>query len=105
MYLQELLREQIERERGHLEGLTVGSEDYEKSFARLVELEDRMADWEKHQEGKKDRTVKNVIEGVKVAGGIMLPLVGYVAVTAFEKNETFTSALKGVVNCFIPKKM
>lgn len=105
MYLQNLLREQIERERTHLEGLKVGSEEYEKSFARLIELEDRLADLEKHLEGKKDRTVKNVIEGVKVAGGIALPLVGYVAVTAFEKNETFTSALKGVVNCFIPKKM
>ena len=104
MYLHDLLREQIERERTHLSGLTVGSEEYEETFQRLITLEDRMADLEKHLEGKKDRTVKNVIEGVKVVGGIALPLIGYVVVTAFEKDETFTSALKGVVNCFIPKK-
>lgn len=104
MDLKTVLREQIERESAHLSKLEVGTEDYCKSLDRLNILEDKMTELTKFEDGKKDRTVKNIIEGVKVAGGIVLPVIGLVAITAFEKEETFTTSLRGFVNCFIPKK-
>lgn len=104
MDLKTLLREQIEREYAHLGKHEPGTEEYCKSQERLNVLEDKMTDLEKFEDNRKDRTVKNVIEGVKTAGGIVLPVIGLVAITAFEKNDTFTTSLKGFVNCFIPKK-
>lgn len=112
-----LLLEQIERERTYVRGCSVGSEEYNASFERLIRLEEKMAEIEKSEaelnfrheqmaEEKKDRFVKNIIEGVKVVGtGMVIPIVGLVAITAFEKNDTFTTALRGFVNCFIPKKV
>ena len=104
MDLKTLLREQIERESEHLSKLEVGTEEYCKSQDRLNILEDKMTDLVKFDDTKKDRTIKNVIEGVKTAGGIVLPVIGLVAITAFEKNDSFTTSLRGFVNCFIPKK-
>ena len=112
-----LLLEQIERERKYVSDRVVGSEEYNASLERLIKLEEKLAEIEKTDaefnlkqkqmaEEKKDRIVKNVIEGVKVVGtGMVIPIVGLVAITAFEKNDTFTTALRGFVNCFIPKKV
>lgn len=116
MELRTLLSEQIERERDYLSYQEVGSDEYNASTRRLGELETKLADLEKTEaeairkdkqmaEEKKDRVVKNVLEGVKIASSILLPVIGLVTITAFEKNDTFTSALKGYVNCFLPKKM
>lgn len=116
MKLRTLLSEQIKRERTFLDECEVGTDEYNESTKRLNTLEDKLADLEKTEaealrkdkqmrEDKKDRFVKNVIEGVKVFFGVVTPFVGLVAITAFEKNDTFTSALKGYVNCFLPKKL
>lgn len=116
MELKALLREQIEREIKHQRACEVGSEEYNDSLRRLGTLEDKLADIEKFEsetvrkdvqmkEEKNDRLVKNIIEGVKVGGSIVLPIIGLVAITAFEKSETFTSSLKGFVNCFLPRKL
>lgn len=105
MDLKNLLTDQIERESTHLSGLKVGSEEYVKSMERLNTLEDKLANLDKNDVDRKDRKVKNVIEGVKVGGSIVLPIIGLVAITAFEKSETFTTSLRGIVNCFIPKKL
>ena len=115
MKLRTLLNEQIERERTYLGDCEVGTEEYNESMKRLNTLDDKLADLEKTEaeavrkdkqmrEDKKDRLVKNVIEGVKVFFGVVTPFIGLVAITAFEKDSTFTSALKGYVNCFVPKK-
>lgn len=106
----------IEREHSHLTQQEAGSDEYNKSVYRLIDLNkelenienSEMAALQKEQElaeRKKDQRTKNIIEGVKVGSGIALPLIGYVVVVAFEKEDTFTSALKSVVNCFIPKKL
>ena len=116
MELKALLREQIEREHKYQRACEVGSDEYNESLRRLGTLEDKLADVEKFEsesarkdvqmkEEKNDRLVKNIIEGVKVGSGIVLPLVGLVAITAFEKSETFTSSLKGIVSCFLPRKL
>jgi hypothetical protein len=104
MDLKTLLREQIERESAYLSKQEVGTEEYCKSQERLNNLEEKMADYVKFEDNRKDRTVKNVIEGAKTVGGIVLPVIGLVAITAFEKNDSFTTSLRGFVNCFIPKK-
>lgn len=117
MKKRDLLMKQIEREQKYCDAQNVGTEEYNNSFYRLSDLRKELADLEKAEsdaeikqkeldDAKHDRKVKNTLEGVRVVGcGIVLPLVGYVVVTAFEKDDSFTSALKGVVNCFIPKKM
>lgn len=103
MKLRALLEEQIEREREYLSHCLPGSDEYDASTKRLNILEDKLADLEKHESDKKSKLVGNILEGVKVAGGIALPIIGFVVVTAFEKDDSFSSSLKGVINCFIPK--
>lgn len=116
METKELLIKLIEREGEYCDNQEVGTEEYNKSFKRLIDLKKELESIENSEyehsrkeremkELKFDRITKNSIEIVKVGGGIILPLIGYVAVVAFEREETFTSALKGVVNCFIPKKL
>lgn len=115
MELKTLLHEDIERERTFMQAQAVGSEEYNASFKRLCELENKLLELEKFEsettlkdeqlkDEKKDRTIKYVFEGVKIASGVVLPVIGLVCITAFEKNDTFTSALKGYINCFVPKK-
>lgn len=113
----ELVLQEIEREQAYRDRLEFGSEEYDKSCNRLSGLRKELADLEKTEaenerrnremaENKKDRKVKNTLEGVKIiGGGIIMPCIGYVVVTAFEKDDSFTSALKKVVDCFIPKKL
>lgn len=116
MELKTLLREQIERELKYQRSHEVGTEEYNDSLRRLGTLEDKLAEVEKLEsenvrkdvqmkEEKTDRLVKNIIEGVKVGGSIVLPIVGLVAIMAFEKSETFTTSLRGFVNCFLPRKL
>ena len=115
MELKTLLYDDIEREHDYLSEQEVGSEEYNSSLKRLSDLEAKLFDLEKFesetamrneqmQDEKKDRLIKNIFEGVKIGSGIVVPIIGLVAITAFEKDDTFTSALKGYVNCFIPKK-
>jgi hypothetical protein len=116
MELRTLLSEQIERERDFIEDCEIGTEEYNDSLKRLGNLEDKLADLEKTEaeaerkekqmrEDKRDRFIKNIFEGTKVFFGVVTPFIGLIAITAFERNDTFTSALKGYVNCFLPKKM
>lgn len=110
------IMELIAREKAHLVKQETGSDEYNKSVHRLIDLNRELENIENSEasvkqkeeelaERKKDQRTKNIIEGVKVGSGIALPLIGYVVVVAFEKDDSFTSALKGVVNCFIPKKL
>ena len=113
----ELLMKAIEREQAYCDTHDVGTDEYDNSFDRLMKLRKELADLEKTEaenerrtqelaETKKDRRVKNTIEVVKFVGtGIVMPCIGFVVVTAFEKDDSFTSSLKRVVDCFIPKRM
>ena len=116
METKSILMKLIERETEYCEGYDVGTEEYNSSFKRLLDLKKELETLEKSEveherkeremkELKKDRITKNGIEIVKVGGSIMLPIIGLVAITAFEREDTFTTSLKGFVNCFIPKKL
>ena len=115
MELRTLLREDIEREHAYLCGQQVGSDEYNASMKRLGELENKLfdllkldlesADKQKQMdEERKDRRTRNIIEIVKTASGIAMPIVGLVGIMAFEKEQTFTSALRDYVKYFLPKK-
>lgn len=117
MKSKEFLMKQLEREQRYCDTHDVGTDEYEKSFKRLVTLREELMDVEKFEadnerknrelvENKKDHKTKNVIEVVKVVGtGMIMPCIGFVVVTAFEKNDSFTSSLKRVVESFVPKKV
>ena len=104
----DLLIKQLEREQKYCEDHEVGTEEYNNSLRRCMELEKQLSDLEMAEKEakaiKNDRLVRNIIEGVKVTGGIVLPVVGLIGITAFEKDATFTSALKGYVSYFLPNR-
>ena len=115
MELRTLLREDMEREHDYLRDQEVGSDEYNASMKRLGELEVKFFDLLKLElesadkkkqiaEDRKDRRTKNIIEVVKTASGILMPVVGLVGIMAFEKEQTFTSALRDYVKYFLPKK-
>lgn len=91
------LLKMIEREREFYDQCTVGTEEYNASQERLKGLEKQLAELG-------DQTSRTVIEGVKVAGSIALPVFGWVVITAFEKNDSFSTSLKKTIDCFIPSK-
>ena len=108
--------EAIERERTYLADLTIGSDEYNASQARLMSLEKTLFEMEKSEieaerkqqeitDGKKSQIISHVLEGIKVVGGgIVLPLIGLVWITATEKESTFTGTLKDYTKYFLPKK-
>lgn len=111
----DLLMKELERMQKYCDHCNIGTEEYDDAFDKLMRLRKELAELEKNEaeidrknrelaDAKKDRRVKNVLEGVKIVGtGIVMPCIGYVVVTAFEKDDSFTSSLKRVVDCFVPK--
>lgn len=115
MELKTLLREDIEREHNYLLEQEVGSDEYNTSMKRLGELEGKLFNLmqletesadkkQQRMDERRDRKYKYIFEGVKTASGIIVPFVGLIGIMAFEKEQTFTSALKDYVKCFVPKK-
>lgn len=93
------LMELIQTEREHFDTLTVGSPEYKESQERLINLEKQITS---HDES----VGKTVIEGIRVVvGGILVPVLGWHVITAFEKNDSITSSLKRTIDCFIPKRL
>ena len=117
MYSKTVLYGMIDRERDYLETQEVGTEEYNSSLQRLKGLNEQLKEIEQFEtefeakeketkEVKKDRFTKNAIEiGKFVLGGVVVPVVGLVCITATEKDCTFTGALKEYTRLFIPKKM
>ena len=124
-----LLLNLIEREQTYFESQKPGSEEYVDSQARLVKLSSQLADLEKTEtelktteekleitkaelevtkdvslKENKDRLIRNILEGVKVGSGIILPIIGLVAITAVEKDTTFTGSLREYTRYFLPNK-
>lgn len=104
MKLENLLRKQLEREIEHLSELEVGSEEYCKCMDRLNIVEDKLADLDKFEDNRKDRIIKNILDGAKTVGGFVLPIIGLVCITAVEKEITFTGALRDYTKLFIPRR-
>lgn len=116
MELKTLLLEQIKRENEYLRKQQVGTEDYVNSMYRINELESKLAEVEQFEsdaarkdkqwkEEMTDRTIKNIIEGVKTASGFVMPMIGLFVILKWEETGSITTALRGYVNNFIPKKL
>ena len=124
-----LLLNLIEREQNYFESQKPGSEEYIDSQTRLMKLSSQLTDLEKTEtelktteeklelskaelevtkgvsvKENKDRLIRNILEGVKVGSGIILPIIGLVAITAVEKDTTFTGSLREYTRYFLPKR-
>ena len=106
-----LLLNLIEREQNYFDSQESGSEEYVNSQARLIKLNSQLTELEKAESEKevsakdqKNTLIRNVLEGVKVGSGIVLPIIGLVAITAVEKDTTFTGSLREYTRYFLPKK-
>ena len=106
-----LLLNLIEREQNYFDSQESGSEEYVNSQARLMKLNSQLTELEKAESEKeasakdqKNTLIRNVLEGVKVGSGIVLPIIGLVAITAVEKDTTFTGSLREYTRYFLPKK-
>jgi len=100
-----LLVECIERERNYLLKQEVGSEKYNESLKRLNDLEGRLAELEKFEDERKDRKVKNILEGAKfVIGNVVVPVGMSMLVLKWEETGSLTTALRGWITGNIPKK-
>ena len=91
------LLKEIDREREFCENCEIGSPEYVSSLERLMKLEEQL-------ETQKDHKGKLIIEGIKVGSGIVLPIFGWVVITAFEKDDSITTALRKTIDCFIPRR-
>ena len=106
-----LLLNLIEREQNYFESQESGSEEYVNSQSRLMKLNNQLTELEKAEAEKeasakdqKNTLIRNVLEGVKVGSGIVLPIIGLVAITAVEKDITFTGSLREYTRYFLPRK-
>ena len=110
-----LLLDLIEREQKYFDNQEPGSEEYVNSQSRLMKLNAQLTDLEKTEadlesgknaeaKDQKDKLIRNILEGIKVGSGIVLPIIGLVAITAVEKDTTFTGSLRGYTQYFLPKK-
>lgn len=111
----ELVMSRIEKELEYLETVEIGSEAYSAAAkrldalnAQLIELDKNDAELDvKKQQSKTDRIfqiVRTAGEVVGVVGGLVLPVIGLVCITATEKETTFTGALRDYTKLFIPKR-
>lgn len=100
-----MMEKLIKRESDYLAEQEVGTNEYNASLTRLTTLEEKLVELDKVKDDKKDQFLKQVFEGIKIVGGVALPIFGIVAITAQEREITYTSALKSLIGCFIPGKI
>lgn len=93
-----LLMEQYERELNHLAEQEDGSEEYVASLYRLMDIEKQLA-------SHKEWVSKTALETGKVVSGVVVPIIGLVAITAAEKEISFVGALRDYTKYFLPKKV
>lgn len=115
MTSKEVLLNLRQREYNYLASQKDASDEYTKSLQRLMSIEERIF---KMEEAEKDGERKqklskserrsliftNIMEGIKTAGGIALPIIGLVWITATEREITFTGALREYTKYFLPRK-
>ena len=106
-----LLSNLIEREQNYFKDQEPGSKEYVNSQERLMKLNSQLTELEKAEAEKeasakdqKDKLIRNVLEGVKIGTGIIFPIIGLVAITAVEKEITFTGSLREYTRYFLPKR-
>ena len=107
------LVKEFENEIKELGKLSLGSEEYESTLDGVTKLADRIIEIEKAEQEasfkeasrideneikatqlaseRRDRIIRNVIEGVKVVGGFGIAAWAFVASMNFEKEGTLTT--------------
>lgn len=103
------LKALIDREKKYCDTLEEGSEEYVSSTKRLIDLEKELSNIKKNEAevdiARESRKNGNIIEWAKIGANVVLPLIGFVAIVAAEKEITFTGALRDITKSFLPKKM
>ncbi len=94
-----LLKNAFEKEYAYLLDQTIGSDEYNASLRRLMDIEKQLNDPD-----KKGKLYRDILEGIKVGSGIVIPIIGLVWITATERDCTFTGTLRDYTKYFLPKK-
>ena len=114
--MKETLMNLKKREEAYLNAQKVGSDEYNYSMNRLLDIERQLRAIDETEETAKRREKEaksehrhrmfdHGIDILKVVGtGILLPVIGLVCMTAAEKEITFRGALSDYTKLFIPKK-
>lgn len=114
MNIKTMLQDEIQDEFKSLEGMELGNENYKITVDGLTKLVDRAIEIEKMESEnrdrierqnvetdlkmidlenqRKDRIVKNILQGIGVVGGLGVTIWGTIVSINFEKEGTFTTA-------------
>lgn len=104
MVSKEMLLKQIKKLEMAVNACEVGTEEHDKLLKQLQSLLADLKAVEDSEKEEKSARFNAVIKTVEVAAGIVLPIVGLVGITAKEEGISFTGALKGYAQMFVPKK-
>lgn len=112
----ELVNEEIKDELSLVRSLQYGSDEYQTAINTTTKLMDKQIEMEKlrtdnehklieMKSEKKDRIVKNVLNGVGIVGGFALTVWGTVYSTKFEQDGSYTTIMgRGFISKLLPKK-
>lgn len=103
--MKERYLEMINRESEYLDEQEVGTDEYNASVKRLNELLDKLNELEKADASRKDQKFKNGLEVAKVVTGVAVPVGISYLVIKVEETGSLRSALKGIINTCLPRKM
>ena len=125
--IERLLRDEIRKEFEKLNGMEVGTEEYEKTIQGLVKLIDKQIDFEKFENEKREKDIdrefdqnfkrkelrtnrvneflKHAISVTGIGSSLFLAIWGTKKSFEFEKEGTITTIMgRGFINKLIPKK-
>lgn len=123
MNIRELLEERVQTDLENLDGMDVGSTEYQTTVKGITEMADRIIeidkiekDYEEKEVSRKegnelkkrellDQMIKNGLTFVSIAGGFVITAWGTIKTFKFEETGTITSnAGRGFMNRIFSKK-
>lgn len=116
MTIEDIIYGEIEKLQEELEGLETDSKEYETKARRLDSLMDKAIDMGKFNveredklnqldEEKKDRVVKNVLQGLGIGLPLLVTIWGTHKSIKFEREGTITTIMgRGFIQKLLPKK-
>lgn len=116
MTIEDIIYEEIEKLKDEMEGLKPDSKEYEAKAKRLDSLMDKAIDMGKfnveredkliqQDEEKKDRMVKNVLQGLGIGLPLLVTIWGTHKSIKFEQEGTITTIMgRGFIQKLLPKK-
>lgn len=88
--IKEQLNDEFNSQMNALNGLDVGTKEYQITVDGVTKMADRIIEIEKYEEesktNRRDKTIRNVIEGVAKIGGLVLTGTCFVYSMYFEVN-------------------